>query len=114
MPMVRDHADWWNCPTYAVERLDELRPLAGDARVSVQHPVGLAKDANDQDTIQLAERRFGSWGGLITGTSTKVADALAAEAATGVEGFVIQLTDFGAPETIAQFMDEVAPVVALA
>jgi alkanesulfonate monooxygenase SsuD/methylene tetrahydromethanopterin reductase-like flavin-dependent oxidoreductase (luciferase family) len=111
MPMVRDHADWWNCPTYAVDRLAELRPLAGDARVSVQHPIGLAKDATDQETIQLAQRRFGGWGGLITGTSAEVADALAAEAASGVEGFVIQLTDFGAPETIAQFMDEVAPVV---
>jgi alkanesulfonate monooxygenase SsuD/methylene tetrahydromethanopterin reductase-like flavin-dependent oxidoreductase (luciferase family) len=110
MPMVRDHADWWNCPTYAVDRLAELRPLAGDARVSVQHPVGLAKAATDSKTIELAQRRFGSWGGLISGTSTAVADALAAEVATGVEGFVIQLTDFGAPETIAQFMEEVAPI----
>jgi alkanesulfonate monooxygenase SsuD/methylene tetrahydromethanopterin reductase-like flavin-dependent oxidoreductase (luciferase family) len=114
MPMVRDHADWWNCPTYAVDRLPELRPLAGDARVSVQHPVGLAKTTTDTETIELAQRRFGSWGGLISGTSTAVADALAAEVATGVEGFVIQLTDFGAPETITQFMEEVAPVVARA
>ena len=111
MPMVRDHADWWNCPTYAVDRLDELRPLAGDARVSVQHPVGLAKNAADNETIELAQRRFGGWGGLIVGTSTEVADALATEAASGVEGFVIQLTDFGTPESIAQFMTEVAPVV---
>ena len=49
MPIVRDHADWWNCPTYAVDRLDELRPLAGDARVSVQHPVGLASGPTDRD-----------------------------------------------------------------
>jgi alkanesulfonate monooxygenase SsuD/methylene tetrahydromethanopterin reductase-like flavin-dependent oxidoreductase (luciferase family) len=112
MPIVRDHADWWNCPTYAVDRLDELRPLAGDARVSVQHPIGLASGAADrEETVATAQRRFGGWGGLIAGTSTEVADELAAEAATGVEGFVIQLTDFGAPETIAQFMTEVAPVV---
>jgi alkanesulfonate monooxygenase SsuD/methylene tetrahydromethanopterin reductase-like flavin-dependent oxidoreductase (luciferase family) len=115
MPMVRDHADWWNCPTYAVERLDELRPLAGDARVSVQHPVGLAAGPAERDeTVALAQRRFGSWGGLVAGTSNEVADALAAEAASGVEGFVIQLTDFGQPETIAQFMEEVAPTIATA
>lgn len=112
MPIVRDHADWWNCPTYAVERLDELRPLAGGARVSVQHPIGLASGPADRDeTVALAERRFGSWGGLVAGTSTEVADALATEAASGVEGFVIQLTDFGKPETVAQFMTEVAQVV---
>jgi alkanesulfonate monooxygenase SsuD/methylene tetrahydromethanopterin reductase-like flavin-dependent oxidoreductase (luciferase family) len=112
MPLVRDHADWWNCPTYAVDRLDELRALAGDARVSVQHPVGLARGAADrEETVAMSQRRFGGWGGLIAGTSTEVGDALAAEAASGVEGFVIQLTDFGAPETIAQFMAEVAPAV---
>lgn len=112
MPIVRDHADWWNCPTYAVDRLEELRPLAGDARVSVQHPVGLATGAADRDeTVAVAQRRFGGWGGLIAGTSTEVADALAAEAAAGVEGFVIQLTDFGDPDTIARFMADVAPTV---
>ena len=40
----RDHADWWNCPGYALDRLDELRPLAGNARISAQHPIGLARD----------------------------------------------------------------------
>ena len=34
MPLVAEFADWWNCPGYALERLDELRPLAGDARGS--------------------------------------------------------------------------------
>lgn len=112
MPIVRDHADWWNCPTYAIDRLDELRPLAGNARVSVQHPVGLAPRAADRDkTVAMAQRRFGSWGGLIAGTSAEVGDTLATEAAAGVEGFVIQLTDFGKPETVAQFMAEVAPAV---
>ena len=57
----------------------------------------------------MAERRFGRWGGLIAGTADEVADDLAAEAAAGVEGFVVQLTDFGTPETVAQFMAEVAP-----
>lgn len=112
MPLVRDHADWWNCPTYAVDRLAELRPLAGDALVSVQHPVGLARSAAERDeTAALAERRFGSWGGLVAGTASEVSDALAREVTSGAQGFVVQLTDFGRPETVAQFMEEVAPVV---
>ena len=45
----RDFADWWNCPGYALDRLDELRPLAGSARISVQHPIGLAKNASERD-----------------------------------------------------------------
>ncbi len=115
MPIVRDHADWWNCPAYAVDRLDALRSLAGDARISVQHPVGLAAgSATRAETVAVAERRFGGWGGLVAGTVNEVADALAAEAARGVEGFVVQLTDFGQPETVARFMDEVAPVIARA
>jgi alkanesulfonate monooxygenase SsuD/methylene tetrahydromethanopterin reductase-like flavin-dependent oxidoreductase (luciferase family) len=31
MPLVARHASWWNCPTYSVDRLDDLRPLAGAA-----------------------------------------------------------------------------------
>jgi hypothetical protein len=54
------------------------------------------------------QRRFGSWGGVITGTAPEVADALAAEIERGIEGFVCQFSDFGKPATIDRFMDEVA------
>lgn len=112
MPIVRDHADWWNCPSYAIDRLDALLPLAGSARISTQHPVALAPtDADRDEVVTIGERRFGGWGGLVAGTATEVGDALAAEAARGVEGFVIQLTDFGRPETIDHFMRAVAPAV---
>ena len=108
MPLVRQHADWWNCPSYAVERLAELRPLAGDARVSVQHPVGLApSSAALPDVEATARKRFGSWGGLLTGTPDQVAAALRAEAALGVELFIVQFSDFGTPETQALFAREV-------
>ncbi|MEO6469448.1 MAG: LLM class flavin-dependent oxidoreductase [Acidimicrobiia bacterium] len=76
MPIVRDHADWWNCPSYAIDRLAELRPLAGTARISTQHPIALAR-----------------------------------ETASGVEGFVLQFTDFGRPETVEHFMAAVAPAL---
>ena len=112
MPIVRDHADWWNCPSYAIDRLDEMIPQIGAARISTQHPVALAPDGASRDqVVAIGERRFGAWGGLIGGTAPEVADALAAEAARGVEGFVVQFTDFGRPETIDHFMDTVAPHV---
>ena len=110
MPIVRDHADWWNCPSYAIDRLDELRPLAGTARISTQHPVALARsDGERAEVVATGERRFGGWGGLVSGTATEVADALARETASGVEGFVLQFSDFGRPETVEHFMAEVAP-----
>ena len=110
MPLVREHADWWNCPTYAIDRLAELVPLAGSARVSTQHPVALARSDGERDNVvALGERRFRAWGGLLGGTAGEVADSLAAEMALGVEGFVVQLTDFGTPATIDHFMDAVAP-----
>jgi alkanesulfonate monooxygenase SsuD/methylene tetrahydromethanopterin reductase-like flavin-dependent oxidoreductase (luciferase family) len=112
MPLVRDFADWWNCPSYGVDRIDELRPLAGTARVSAQHPIGLAlDDTSREDVVATARRRFGSWGGLITGTAPEVVDALAADVDAGVEGFVLPFTDFATPATIEHFMSEVAPAL---
>jgi alkanesulfonate monooxygenase SsuD/methylene tetrahydromethanopterin reductase-like flavin-dependent oxidoreductase (luciferase family) len=112
MPLVREFADWWNCPSYAAGRLAELRPLAGSARVSVQHPVGLAAGAADREEArEIAIRRFGSWGGVVTGTPAEVADALVADVAIGARGFVLQFHDFGTDGTLKRFMDEVAPAV---
>ena len=112
MPLVREFADWWNCPSYAADRLAEVRPLAGDARVSVQHPVGLAAGDADRDEVSvLTQRRFGSWGGVVTGTSDEVAAALVADVDLGARGFVLQFHDFGTTATLEQFIAEVAPAV---
>jgi alkanesulfonate monooxygenase SsuD/methylene tetrahydromethanopterin reductase-like flavin-dependent oxidoreductase (luciferase family) len=112
MPLVRDHADWWNCPSYAVERLAQLRPLAGDAQVSVQHPIGLVVDGADRAQVEAqAQRRFGSWGGLIVGTPPEVIDALAADLRLGARGFVLQFSDFGMRATLEAFMRTVAPAL---
>ena len=112
MPLVERFADWWNCPGYALDRIDELRPLAGAARISTQHPIGLAPDlASRDDVIATVHRRFGTWGGVIAGTADEVASQLAAEVRRGVEGFVLQFSDFGTPETIRHFMTEVVPAV---
>ena len=112
MPLVADFADWWNCPGYALDRIEELRPLAGEARLSVQRPIGLAPlPASRAETIETVMRRFGGWGGVIAGTAEEVAAGLAADVARGVEGFVLQFSDFGTPETIDLFMREVVPAV---
>jgi alkanesulfonate monooxygenase SsuD/methylene tetrahydromethanopterin reductase-like flavin-dependent oxidoreductase (luciferase family) len=112
MPLVAQYADWWNCPGYALDRLDELRPMAGTARVSAQHPVGLALSSADrEEAIATVHRRFGSWGAVVAGTAEEVAAGLASDAARGVEGFVLQFADFGTPATTQHFMQEVAPAV---
>jgi alkanesulfonate monooxygenase SsuD/methylene tetrahydromethanopterin reductase-like flavin-dependent oxidoreductase (luciferase family) len=110
MPLVARYADWWNCPGYAFHRFDDLRPLAGQARISTQHPVGLAADPAGVPAITaLTQRRFGGWGGLITGTAADVAGALADLVARGVERFYLQFSDFGTPGTLARFGTDVIP-----
>lgn len=110
MPLVARYADWWNCPGYAFNRLDELKPLAGQARISTQHPVGLAADPADVPAVTaLTQRRFAGWGGLITGTTADVAAALADLTTRGVERFYLQFSDFGTPDTLARFGAEVIP-----
>jgi len=112
MPLVAKHADWWNCVSYAAEDLAELRPLAHGARISVQHPVALVTNPAERDEILAkAQRRFGEWGGLVAGSPEEVAEALIAEVALGAEAFVIQLSDFGRPETLRAFAAEVIPRV---
>lgn len=112
MPLVARFADWWNCPSYGVDRLGELRPQAGKSRLSVQHVIGLAPSrATRRETIALAERRFGGWGGLVCGTADEVAAALARERDAGVELLILQFSDFGTPETLELFAEEVMPAL---
>ncbi len=111
MPIVRKWADWWNCPSYGIEQLAELRPMAGErARVSAQHPIAIAPSTSERDeTMALLERRFGAWGGLVGGTPDEVATALQREVAFGVDMFILQFADFGTPESMKLFVEEVLP-----
>jgi alkanesulfonate monooxygenase SsuD/methylene tetrahydromethanopterin reductase-like flavin-dependent oxidoreductase (luciferase family) len=112
MPLVARFADWWNCPSYAVDNLAELRPLAGTARVSTQHPVGLAAStAVREEVAELAQRRFRGWGGLLVGTPDEIVDAMISEVHQGVERFYVPFTDFATTDTIELFAREVIPAV---
>ncbi len=112
MPLVRDFADWWNCPVYGMAELEELLPLAGNARLSVQRAIGLAPSTATRDEIvATAQRRFGDWA-LVAGTPDEVAEGLQADRDMGAEQFVLQFSDFATPETLQLFATEVMPAVA--
>jgi alkanesulfonate monooxygenase SsuD/methylene tetrahydromethanopterin reductase-like flavin-dependent oxidoreductase (luciferase family) len=112
LPLVARYADWWNCPTYALDQLDELKPLAGGARMSVQRVVAVAPSAAERDeVVATAERRFGAWGGLVAGTPDEVVAALRADRDRGAELFIVQFADFGVPATLRLFATEVAPAL---
>jgi alkanesulfonate monooxygenase SsuD/methylene tetrahydromethanopterin reductase-like flavin-dependent oxidoreductase (luciferase family) len=110
LPLVARYADWWNCPVYAVDRLDELRGSIGNARISLQRVIALAASSvTRDDVVATAERRFGSWGGLVAGTPDEVMAALRADVGHGVELFVCQFSDFGDEATLRLFAAEVLP-----
>ena len=112
LPLVARYADWWNCPTYALDQFDELKPLTGTARVSVQRVVALAAStAEREEVVATAERRFGAWGGLVAGTPDEVVAALRADRERGAELFIVQFTDFGLPATMRLFAAEVTPAL---
>lgn len=112
LPIASHYAEWWNCPSYAVDRLEALIPLARPAHVSVQHVVGLASSrANRDEVVAEAEKRFGSWGGLVVGTPQEVADALNREIDLGVEMFICQFSDFGSAKSLRLFAREVLPAL---
>jgi alkanesulfonate monooxygenase SsuD/methylene tetrahydromethanopterin reductase-like flavin-dependent oxidoreductase (luciferase family) len=115
MPIVRRYADWWNCPSYAADDLVRLKPLAGSARISVQHPVGLASNRRKLEEVRAqADKRFGNWGGLVTGTAQDIAERFVDETRAGAELFIVQFSDFASRDTLRLFAREVMPAVSAA
>ena len=88
LAVVRDHADWWNVPIYGLDRLDELRPSAGTARISTQHLVAFVPAGADRAAIlDLADRRFGSMtGGILGGGGEELVAAFSDSASVGSTG----------------------------
>jgi alkanesulfonate monooxygenase SsuD/methylene tetrahydromethanopterin reductase-like flavin-dependent oxidoreductase (luciferase family) len=112
LPLVERFAQWWNCPSYAVDRLAELIPRVGGARVSVQHPVAIVGDESAREEVEATvQRRFRGWGGIVCGAPAEIAAALQREVDLGVERFVIQLWDFATPASIEAFAGDVIPTV---
>jgi alkanesulfonate monooxygenase SsuD/methylene tetrahydromethanopterin reductase-like flavin-dependent oxidoreductase (luciferase family) len=109
LALVREHADWWNLQLNVIDRLDELRPQIGDARVSTQNMVAFVPDEGARAEVEaLAQRRFGMMGsGLTVGTATELVDHFASLQDRGVDRFYIWFADFAATETLAAFGDQV-------
>lgn len=112
LPIASHCAEWWNCPSYAVDRLATRIPLARPAHVSVQHVIGLAASRAARDQVaEEAQRRFGAWGGLITRTPQEVADTLNEAVDLGAEMFICQFSDFGSAKSLRLFAREILPAL---
>ena len=105
MDLVAEYADWWNCPVHRLDRLDEMRPRAGDARVSTQQMVTFVMDQSERDEVlETASRRFATMGsGRIVGDANEVVDVYAGLVERGIERFYCWFTDFASPRTLEAF-----------
>ena len=87
-------------------------PLAGNARISTQHPIGLAAHIRRTRRVsETVQRRFGSWGGVVAGTAAEVAASGRSRSRARRRGLRLQFSDFGTVETIERFMRDVVPAV---
>lgn len=114
LALVARYADWWNLPIYALERLEELRPAAGRARLSIQQLVAFVPGEAERDRVtELAQRRFGIYGsGLVVGDAAQLVDHFTALHDRGVERFYTWFSDFADPETLAAFGADVIGTLA--
>lgn len=110
LELVARHATWWNLPVHQVDRLEELRPATGAARVSVQVGVTFVPHGADRaDVLDAAERRFG-WmqrSTRLVGDAPELAEQFATLARRGVERVYCWFTDFAVPTTLEAFGAEV-------
>ena len=107
MGLVAAHADWWNVPIHQLDRLDDMRASAGDARVSVQQMFAFVPEgANRAEIEEPARRRFG-YQSLVVGGRDELIDHFSAMRERGVERFYVWFADFAAPTTLEAFGAEV-------
>lgn len=110
MPLVRRHADWWNCVGSARDRFDELAPLRGRARISAQYAVGVIAEESDREQVSAAVARrlpSAAWGEPLVGTADELVTSLARERERGVELAILRFHDTS-PDTLAWFGAHVA------
>jgi alkanesulfonate monooxygenase SsuD/methylene tetrahydromethanopterin reductase-like flavin-dependent oxidoreductase (luciferase family) len=109
LALVREHADWWNIPIHALDRLGPLRDQVGTARVSMQPMVALVRSEDQRDEVTaLVRRRFGDTAmgrNVAVGTVPELVEHFGALHAQGVERFYAWFTDFAPVETLACFAD---------
>ncbi|OIN81311.1 LLM class flavin-dependent oxidoreductase [Mycobacterium malmoense] len=109
MKLVRSYADWWNLPANHLDRLPELAPAAGTARVSVQQMVGFVRSGGDPSAVRdVSTRRFGTLGsGLVCGDADELIRHFTGLAAQRVERFYVWFADFAVPDSLHEFGESV-------
>lgn len=111
LQLVAAHADWWNLPIYALDKLDELRPKAGTARVSIQEMVAFVPNEAARAGVEaLVEKRYGQTGmgkSMFVGDAAQLRDHYAELCERGVERIYPWFLDFGNPATLEAFGAEV-------
>lgn len=107
MALVAEHADWWNVPVHQLDRLDDMRDRAGDARVSIQRMYTFTPEGSDRAAIEAAAtKRFG-YSSRVVGGSSEMLDHFHAMHEQGVERFYVWFTDFAPTSTLEAFGAEV-------
>jgi alkanesulfonate monooxygenase SsuD/methylene tetrahydromethanopterin reductase-like flavin-dependent oxidoreductase (luciferase family) len=106
MELVASYADWWNVHVSILDRFDDMRPRAGEARCSLQLQVAfVGAGASRQEVDDLARRRF--WGNHVLGAPAELVDYFGQLAERGVERVYAWFTDFAPEETLAAFGETV-------
>lgn len=114
IPLVARYADWWNCVAYARSDFEEIAPMRGAAKVSVQYPVGVVVDERSREKVaERTVRRMpvSSWGPELIGTPDELVQMFTAEADRGVELMIIRFHDRADANTIDLFGREVISVL---
>jgi alkanesulfonate monooxygenase SsuD/methylene tetrahydromethanopterin reductase-like flavin-dependent oxidoreductase (luciferase family) len=107
--LVREHADWWNVPIYALNRVAELRDSVGDVPVSIQQMAALLRNEQERaDVTALIDRRFGLNAmakDVVIGTVPELVDHYSGLAASGIDRFCVWFTDFAPVDTLERFAE---------
>jgi alkanesulfonate monooxygenase SsuD/methylene tetrahydromethanopterin reductase-like flavin-dependent oxidoreductase (luciferase family) len=107
MELVAAHADWWNVHVGILDRLDDMRSRAGNARCSLQVQIAFVPSEDRREEVTaLARRRFGGMGPVV-GTATELVDYFGSLTERGVERVYVWFSDFAPPETLADFGEKV-------
>lgn len=107
MELVAAYADWWNLHVSILDKLDEMRPRAGNARVSIEQMVAFVPSEDQRAHVtELAMKRFGMMG-VIVGNSTQLVDHFGALAERGIERVYAWFCDFAQPSTLTAFGETV-------
>jgi alkanesulfonate monooxygenase SsuD/methylene tetrahydromethanopterin reductase-like flavin-dependent oxidoreductase (luciferase family) len=102
MELVAGYADWWNLHIQILDRYEEMRPLAGRARPSLQVQTALiGSEERREEIVGTARRRFGR--SIVAGSPNELVDYFGSLASRGVERVYVWFTDFAPAETVAEF-----------